>query len=102
MLSFGHRCAGESVESTADALEGATFDQPSKLNARGSKALKVTAPNDARLLHHTADSVGERCSGCYLSSAFLEELIADPARSKRVVEAFMKMRKFDIEGLMRA
>ena len=32
----------------------------------------------------------------------LEELMADPARSKRVVEAFLKMRKFNIEGLMRA
>jgi len=32
----------------------------------------------------------------------LEELMADPARSKRVVEAFLKMRKFDIAGLMRA
>jgi predicted 3-demethylubiquinone-9 3-methyltransferase (glyoxalase superfamily) len=32
----------------------------------------------------------------------LEELMADPARSKRVVDAFLKMRKFDIEGLMRA
>ena len=32
----------------------------------------------------------------------LAELMADPARSKRVVEAFLKMRKFDIEGLMRA
>ncbi len=32
----------------------------------------------------------------------LETLMADPARSKRVVEAFLKMRKFDIEKLMRA
>ena len=32
----------------------------------------------------------------------LEELMADPARSKRVVEAFLKMRKFDIEALMKA
>jgi predicted 3-demethylubiquinone-9 3-methyltransferase (glyoxalase superfamily) len=32
----------------------------------------------------------------------LEELMADPARSKRVVDAFLKMKKFDIEGLMRA
>jgi predicted 3-demethylubiquinone-9 3-methyltransferase (glyoxalase superfamily) len=31
----------------------------------------------------------------------LEELMADPARSKRVVEAFLKMKKFDIEGLLR-
>jgi len=60
---------GRSVQSTADALEGATFDQLSKLNAGGSKALKVMAPSDVRLLHHTADNVGERCSGCYLSSA---------------------------------
>jgi predicted 3-demethylubiquinone-9 3-methyltransferase (glyoxalase superfamily) len=32
----------------------------------------------------------------------LEELMADPARSKRVVEAFLKMTKFDIEGLVKA
>jgi predicted 3-demethylubiquinone-9 3-methyltransferase (glyoxalase superfamily) len=32
----------------------------------------------------------------------LEELMADPARSKRVVEAFLKMRKFDIAGLLKA
>jgi len=32
----------------------------------------------------------------------LEELMADPTRSKRVVEAFLKMRKFDIAGLMKA
>jgi predicted 3-demethylubiquinone-9 3-methyltransferase (glyoxalase superfamily) len=32
----------------------------------------------------------------------LEELMADPARSKRVVEAFLKMTKFDIAALMRA
>jgi len=32
----------------------------------------------------------------------LEELMADPARSSRVVDAFLKMKKFDIAGLMRA
>ena len=32
----------------------------------------------------------------------LEELMADPARSKRVVDAFLKMKKFDIAALMRA
>lgn len=32
----------------------------------------------------------------------LEELMADPTRSKRVVDAFLKMKKFDIEGLIRA
>lgn len=32
----------------------------------------------------------------------LEELMADPARSKRVVDAFLKMKKFDIEALLRA
>jgi predicted 3-demethylubiquinone-9 3-methyltransferase (glyoxalase superfamily) len=32
----------------------------------------------------------------------LEELLADPSRSKRVVDAFMKMRKFDIAGLLKA
>jgi predicted 3-demethylubiquinone-9 3-methyltransferase (glyoxalase superfamily) len=31
----------------------------------------------------------------------LEELMADPARSKRVVEACLNMKKFDIEGLLR-
>jgi predicted 3-demethylubiquinone-9 3-methyltransferase (glyoxalase superfamily) len=32
----------------------------------------------------------------------LGELMADPARSKRVMAAFLKMRKFDIAALMRA
>jgi predicted 3-demethylubiquinone-9 3-methyltransferase (glyoxalase superfamily) len=32
----------------------------------------------------------------------LEELMADPARSKRVVEAFLQMKKFDIAALLRA
>ena len=32
----------------------------------------------------------------------LEELMAEPARSKRVADAFMKMRKFDIETLLKA
>jgi predicted 3-demethylubiquinone-9 3-methyltransferase (glyoxalase superfamily) len=32
----------------------------------------------------------------------LEELMADPARSKRVIDAFMKMKKFDIAGLLKA
>jgi predicted 3-demethylubiquinone-9 3-methyltransferase (glyoxalase superfamily) len=32
----------------------------------------------------------------------LETLMADPARSKRVIEAFLKMKKFDIAGLMKA
>lgn len=32
----------------------------------------------------------------------LEEPMADPDRSKRVVDAFLKMRKFDIETLLKA
>jgi predicted 3-demethylubiquinone-9 3-methyltransferase (glyoxalase superfamily) len=32
----------------------------------------------------------------------LEELMGDPARSKRVVEAFLKMKKLDIAALMKA
>jgi predicted 3-demethylubiquinone-9 3-methyltransferase (glyoxalase superfamily) len=32
----------------------------------------------------------------------LEELMSDPAHSKRVVNAFMKMKKFDIEALIKA
>jgi predicted 3-demethylubiquinone-9 3-methyltransferase (glyoxalase superfamily) len=32
----------------------------------------------------------------------LEELMADPARSKRVIDAFMKMRKLDIASLLKA
>lgn len=32
----------------------------------------------------------------------LEELMSDPERSQRVVNAFMKMKKFDIEALIKA
>lgn len=32
----------------------------------------------------------------------LEKLMSDPARSQRVIEAFLKMKKFDIDALMRA
>ena len=32
----------------------------------------------------------------------LEELMADPARSKKVIEAFLKMKKFDIAALLKA
>jgi predicted 3-demethylubiquinone-9 3-methyltransferase (glyoxalase superfamily) len=32
----------------------------------------------------------------------LPKLMSDPARSKRVIDAFMKMRKFDIEKLVQA
>lgn len=34
--------------------------------------------------------------------AILGELMSDPERGPRVVQAFMKMRKFDIEGLKNA
>lgn len=34
--------------------------------------------------------------------AILSELMADPERSPRVVQAFMKMQKFDIETLLNA
>jgi len=32
----------------------------------------------------------------------LEELMSDPQRSQRVITAFMKMKKFDIEELIKA
>jgi predicted 3-demethylubiquinone-9 3-methyltransferase (glyoxalase superfamily) len=34
--------------------------------------------------------------------AILEKLISDPTRSEQVVDAFMKMKKFDIETLLNA
>lgn len=34
--------------------------------------------------------------------AMLSKLMADPERSQRVINAFLKMRKFDIEKLMQA
>lgn len=34
--------------------------------------------------------------------AILGELMSDPAKAPRVVQAFMKMRKFDIEGIKNA
>jgi predicted 3-demethylubiquinone-9 3-methyltransferase (glyoxalase superfamily) len=34
--------------------------------------------------------------------AVLKELMSDPGRSKRVMDAFMKMKKFDIEKLLQA
>ena len=34
--------------------------------------------------------------------AILDELMSNPAKSQRVVQAFMKMRKFDIEALQNA
>jgi predicted 3-demethylubiquinone-9 3-methyltransferase (glyoxalase superfamily) len=32
----------------------------------------------------------------------LNELMSDPARSQRVMDAFLKMRKFDIEKMLNA
>jgi predicted 3-demethylubiquinone-9 3-methyltransferase (glyoxalase superfamily) len=34
--------------------------------------------------------------------AILNELMQDPSRSERVINAFLKMKKFDIEGLLKA
>jgi predicted 3-demethylubiquinone-9 3-methyltransferase (glyoxalase superfamily) len=34
--------------------------------------------------------------------AILDQLMSDPTRSQRVIEAFLKMRKFDIETLLKA
>lgn len=34
--------------------------------------------------------------------AILPELLADPSRSERVIQAFLKMRKFDLEKILKA
>ena len=60
---------------------------------------KLSAVTEAEQCGWLKDSFGVSWQ---IVPTVLEKLMSDPARSKRVVDAFMQMKKFDIEKLMEA